>query len=97
MLNYIPVFGWIIDFIFKASLAVPFWFIWTFCGIGKRYFYFAPDAYQSIPFLHCVGLFIVIPIAYTIVIPKFVSVDQTNNNKNEKEPEEKDTPARERK
>ena len=83
MLNSFPVIGWLIDFGFKASMSVPFWFIWTYFGLGKKYFYFLPEVYQSVPFWHCVGLFIVIPIAYAIIIPRIVSVSQTNNNKEE--------------
>ncbi|HEY4506768.1 MAG TPA: hypothetical protein VJH71_01205 [Candidatus Paceibacterota bacterium] len=84
MLNVIPVVGWILDIFFKASLAVPFWFIWTVCGFGKRYFYFVPPVYQDLPFFHCLGLFIVIPIIYIIVVPKIISVSQNNDHAGEK-------------
>lgn len=80
MLNAIPVVGWLFDLGIKASLSVPFWLIWTVCGLGKKYFYFLPTTYQEIPFWHCVGLFIVIPIAYAIVVPKFISISQENKN-----------------
>jgi hypothetical protein len=78
MLNVIPVIGWLMDLGFKISLAVPFWFIWTFCGLGRKYFFFLPPVYQSLPFWNCVGLFIVIPIAYIIIVPKIASVSQEN-------------------
>lgn len=37
MINAIPVIGWALSLFFMASLAVPFWFIWTVCGIGATY------------------------------------------------------------
>lgn len=46
MLNAIPVFGWMLDFFFKASLAVPFWIIWTGFGVGETYAYWLPPVYQ---------------------------------------------------
>ena len=81
MLNAIPFVGWFLDFGFKVSLAIPFYIIWTGFGIGEKYFSFLPDVYQSPGFWNCVGLFMVMPIIYGIFLPKFVSVEQTNNNK----------------
>lgn len=78
MLNMIPVWGWLMDFGLKLSMAVPFWFVWTYCELGKKYFYFLPAVFQSIPFWHVVGLFIAVPIAYLIFVPRLVSVSQTN-------------------
>lgn len=75
MLNQIPILGWLLDFGLKVSLAIPFWLIWTVGGIGNMYFDFLPAKYQSIPFWHCVGLFIVIPIIYGIAVPKLVSIN----------------------
>jgi hypothetical protein len=62
MLNQLPFIGWILDFIFKVSLALPFWICWTVGGIGQKYFYFLPLVYQKIGFWHCVGIFIVLSI-----------------------------------
>jgi hypothetical protein len=78
MINIIPVFGWAVDFIVKASLAVPFWFVWTVCGIGDEYFYWLPSVYRAPSFWNCVGVFIVIPILKTVIVPKLASVSQTN-------------------
>ena len=80
MINAIPIFGWLLDLIFKISLAVPFWIIWTGCGIGERFFWFLPQEYKTPRFWECVGLFIVVPIIYWIFVPKLVSVTLTNNN-----------------
>lgn len=81
MLSAIPVVGWLLDLIFKASLALPFWLGWTKFGLGGKYFYFLPQVYHEPGFLNCLGLFIIVPILYRIFIPGLVSVRQTNNNK----------------
>jgi len=82
MINAVPFVGWAMSFGFSVSLAIPFWICWTLCGIGARYFYFAPAVYQCIPFWHCVGLFIVMSILRGL-FPVLVSVSQTNKQKNE--------------
>lgn len=82
MLNMIPGIGWILDLMFKASLAVPFWFIWTICGIGATYFYWLPKVYQTPGFWDCVGVFIVVPILKGIFIPTLASL---SNNKESKD------------
>lgn len=81
MMNAIPFIGWFIDFVVKASMSLPFWLIWTKFGIGEKYFYFLPEVYQSISFWDCVGLFIAVPIAYSVFIPKIMSVSNSNENK----------------
>lgn len=78
MINVIPIVGWLISFVFSASLSVPFWFCWTRCGLGAKYFYWLPDIYLHIPFWNCVGLFIVISILKNALTPKLVDVSQTN-------------------
>lgn len=80
MLNYIPIFGWILDFIFKVSLAVPFWFIWTVSDIGGEYFYFLPDKFQKIDFWPTVGIFVCLGILKSFS-PFVVSSSSTNENK----------------
>lgn len=77
-MNALPIIGWLLSLFFAASLAVPFWLIWTCAGIGERYFYWLPQVYLSVPFWHCVGLFIVCDIIKQSFIPKFASVTQTN-------------------
>ena len=69
MWNVIPVLGWLVSLGVSASMAVPFWACWTLCGIGERYFYFVPKVYQSIPFGHCVGIFIVLGILKCVLNP----------------------------
>lgn len=81
MLNAIPIIGWLLSFVFHTSMAIPFWIVWTCCGIGKTYFYWIPETYQSIPFWHIVGLFMVINILKTVLIPKFANLSSTSNTK----------------
>ncbi len=74
MINGIPVVGWLLDFAYKVSLAIPFYIIWTGFGIGDKYFSFLPEVYRDPGFWNCVGLFIVMPILYGIFVPKLISV-----------------------
>lgn len=62
MLNSIPVVGWILDFVFKISLAIPFWIVWTICGIGRCFFDFLPANYLAPGFWEIFGLFVVLGI-----------------------------------
>lgn len=81
-MNAIPVIGWILSLIFTTSTSIPFWICWTACGLGARYFYWLPPVYHSIPFWHCVGLFMVVGILRRAFIPTLAStVTQTNNDK----------------
>lgn len=84
MLNAIPVFGWMLDFFFKASLAVPFWIIWTGFGVGETYAYWLPPVYQHPGFWSCVGIFICMGIIHTIFVPKFVSSSSSSEVKKDK-------------
>ena len=80
MLNNIPVVGWIIDFILKTSMAVPFYTVWTMFGMGAKYFSFLPAVYLSPSFWDCVGVFIVVAIIKYVFVPTIVSMTQTNND-----------------
>ena len=75
MLNAIPVVGWILDFLCRASLAFPFWLIWTVWGVGQKYFYFLPEVYLTPGFWNCVGVFIVVGILKTVFVPKLASIN----------------------
>jgi hypothetical protein len=77
MINAIPVIGWALSLFFAASLAVPFWFIWTVCGIGATYAYWLPAVYLAPGFWICVGLFIVASIIKRVFVPTIVSVSQS--------------------
>lgn len=80
MINSIPVLGWILSAFFSFGFSVPFWFFWSFSGLGQKYFYWLPPVYQSIPFLDCVGLFIVVSILRHTLTPRLADVTQKNEN-----------------
>lgn len=77
MINSIPVLGWLLSIVFNTSLAIPFWFFWTYLEIGKRYFSFLPEVYLGVGFWDCVGIFVVLSILRGF-FPVLVSVSQTN-------------------
>ncbi len=75
--NKLPVIGWLLSITASISMSVPFYIVWN--ALAPKYFYFLPEVYHSIPFWHCVGLFIIIPILKTLV-PSIVNVSQNNTN-----------------
>ena len=81
MINAIPILGWFLSAFFAVSLAVPFWFIWTVCGIGQTYAYWLPAVYLHPGFWDCVGVFIVMGIIKTIFVPRIVSSSSTSEAK----------------
>lgn len=83
MINVIPVLGWFLSFLVNVSLAIPFWVCWTCFNIGRIYFDFLPDAWQSIPFWNCVGLFMSVSIIKVVFVPKFSSTEQNNMAKDQ--------------
>jgi hypothetical protein len=97
VINTIPVVGWLIDILFKMCLAVPFWFMWTVCGLGEKYFYFLPPVYHAPGFWNCVGLFVAVPILYLVFVPRLISVNNTQkvgtSEKKEKKKSEDDKPV----
>ena len=76
--NSIPFLGWMISLAGNISLSIPFYICWTWFGIGKAYFDFLPLKYQEIGFWHSVGLFIVVGILKSVLVPTVASVSQTN-------------------
>ncbi|WP_439357905.1 hypothetical protein [Bradyrhizobium sp. DASA03007] len=78
-INGIPVIGWLISVLVAASMAVPFWLIWSVFEIGQTFFYWLPAPYLRPGFWQCVGLFMAVSIIKSVFIPKVVSVSQTNN------------------
>ena len=80
MINKLPVLGWIISFILNTSLAVPFWFIWTYCEFGSFYFgEWIPQRFESIPVWNIVGLFIVLGI-FRHILPTFIAVNNSSSS-----------------
>lgn len=76
MINKLPFIGWLLSFVANLSLSIPFWVCWTACEIGKTYFDFLPTKYQTIPFWHCVGLFMVIGILKGTFTPSLATISQ---------------------
>ena len=72
-MNAIPIIGWALSLVLNTSMAVPFWIIWTVCGIGEKYFYFVPEKFLAIPFWDCVGIFVVIEILKSVLTPRIVN------------------------
>ncbi len=48
-------------------LAIPFYFLWNW--LAATYVPGLPQAYQHIPFWHCVGLFVLIAIIQMLIFP----------------------------
>lgn len=80
MVNAIPVFGWILSAVGAIGLSVPLWFFWTYCELGKQYFYFLPERYYQIPFWDIFGLVVVCSILNFILVPKISNTTNNNNN-----------------
>lgn len=80
MINSIPILGWLLSIVGNISVSIPFWLCWTYYGLGAAYFDFLPAKYQSLPFWHCVGLFVVVSILKSALTPSFASVTQTNKD-----------------
>ena len=74
MLNAIPFVGWIVSTFVAFCLAVPFWFIWTACGIGQTFAYWLPAVYLHPGFWQCVGLFMVVSIIKAVFVPKLTQI-----------------------
>lgn len=79
MLNAIPVLGWLLSFLFSVSLSIPFYFLWN--GLAPIYFYWMPKVYLDLPFWHCVGLFMLMPMVKALVFPKLVSASSSSDAK----------------
>lgn len=77
MIFSLPIVGWILGWVFCFSLAVPFWWFWN--DLAPVYFYWLPPVYQSIPFGHCIGLFVVIAILKFVLTPRFSNPDLTKS------------------
>ncbi|MCY3541074.1 MAG: hypothetical protein F4X56_10515 [Gammaproteobacteria bacterium] len=61
-MNAIPIVGWLFSFVVNVCLSIPFWLIWTACGIGRNFFPFLPEPLQAPGFWAVVGIFICLEI-----------------------------------
>ena len=60
MLYFFPVVGWFFAFVFAFLASIPFYFLWNWAA--PIYFTFLPLVWLSVPFWHCVGLFMLAPL-----------------------------------
>lgn len=74
----IPVIGWIVGAFFHTCLAIPFYFIWN--ALAPTYFYWLPNVFHQIDFWDCVGLFIVISILKSVILPTFSSSSSSSSD-----------------
>lgn len=80
MIYAVPVLGHLIGLIVTISIAIPFWFLWSVCGIGAKFAYWLPGVYQSPGFWECVGLFMCVSILKLVFVPKLADVKQDASN-----------------
>jgi hypothetical protein len=69
MLSIVPIKCWVISIVVNAFFAIPFWFCWTYCGIGVKYLNFLPLSLQAISLGACVGLSVIISILKSVATP----------------------------
>ncbi len=69
VVNAIPIVGWIVSFVLATFLAIPFWFIWTYMGVGEM-FGFLPMALQNPGFWPTVGIFMCLSIFRAVALPR---------------------------
>lgn len=55
---------------YSAVLSVPFYFLWN--RLAPIYAGALPPLYRHIPFLDCVGLFVLLAIARAMLLPRIV-------------------------
>lgn len=67
MWAHIPVLGWMIAAFFSGCLSIPLWFLWN--KLAPIYFYWLPGKYLSLPFLHVVGLVLLMSIFRHLFYP----------------------------
>ena len=59
-------------FIIALLASIPFWIVYTLCGIGEKFFYFLPVVYQSPGYWNIVGLFIIVLILKRILFVRVI-------------------------
>lgn len=78
MIYAVPVVGWVVGLFFHICLAIPFYFVWNW--LAPTYLYWLPAVYQQLGFWTIVGLFVLLSILKTVLLPSFAS-HVTNDNK----------------
>ncbi len=85
--NSIPIIGWAWSFGLSVSMAVPFWFGWTFLGMGTKYASFLPPVYLMPSFWDCVWIFVLVSIIKTVFLPR-ISVTSSSSSESESKGDE---------
>jgi len=67
VIYYFPVVGWFFAFVFAFLASIPFYYLWNWCA--PIYFAFLPPVYLTVPFWHCVGLFMLSPLVKILIYP----------------------------
>ncbi len=78
MINAIPIVGWLLSFLLATFLAIPFWFIWTYLGVGAM-FDFLPESLQGPGFWATVGIFMCLSILRAVALPHGSSRSSDND------------------
>ncbi|MCY3884944.1 MAG: hypothetical protein OXG24_08530 [Gammaproteobacteria bacterium] len=79
-MNRIPVLGWIGSVILNLSLSIPFWFIWSVCGVGRHFFStLLPEQFLKPNLWVILGLFICIEIIRTLLFPRTINLPKDND------------------
>ncbi len=60
------IFSGLFSFLLAAFFAIPFWFIWTYLGVGAM-FNFLPEPLQGPGFWATVGIFMCLSILSAVV------------------------------
>ena len=69
-----PILGWLIAPLISACAALPFYVLWHWFNV-KKFFTFLPDVYLNAGFWEMVGLFLVLSMLKSLLLPSL-----TNNN-----------------
>jgi len=79
MLNYIPVLGWLLSLLFSIAIAIPFCILWNW--LAPVYFYWLPKVYLDLPFLHTIGLFMLMPMIKILIYPRGATSFSSSDSK----------------
>ncbi|MXW54747.1 MAG: hypothetical protein F4X44_05340 [Gammaproteobacteria bacterium] len=78
-MNRIPVLGWIGSIVLNLSLSIPFWFIWSVCGVGRHFFTnLLPEPFLRPSLWVILGLFICIEIIRSLLFPMTLNLRKEN-------------------
>lgn len=83
-MSKLPIIGWILDAIVALSLSIPFWYAWTFCGIGAKFFPMLPPVYTTARLMEIAGLFLCLGIL-KLFSPFNVSSSSSSEAKNKEQ------------